>query len=63
MTERNNGYKAFYNGRVIEVFANSSYQAQLQAAKQFKARKNYEVSVVLCQMADGTQITHSTAID
>jgi hypothetical protein len=40
-------YKAFYKGRTCFVEATSSYDAQLQAAKHFKARKSYDVSVVL----------------
>jgi hypothetical protein len=55
-----NKYKAFYKGKSIEVKANSSYEAQQLAAKQFKAKKSYDVTVVLCEKA-GEQITHSTA--
>lgn len=53
-----NGYKAFYKGKQIEVYAESSYQAQLKAAETFKAKKSYDVTVVLCEK-DGKQITHS----
>jgi len=55
-----NGYKAFYKGKSIEVYANTSYEAQEKAAKLFKARKSYQVTVVLCEKA-GQQVTHSTA--
>ena len=51
------GYKAFYKGKTIEVFAETSYAAQKEAAKQFKARKEYEVSVMLCEKG-GEQVTH-----
>jgi len=44
-----NGYKAFYKGNSIEVMAESSYKAQLEAARVFKAKKSYQVSVVLCE--------------
>jgi len=44
-----NGYKAFYKGHNIEVMAESSYKAQLEAARVFKAKKSYQVSVVLCE--------------
>lgn len=54
-----NGYIAFYRGRQLEVYADSSYQAQLKAAGQFKARKSYEVTVVLAEK-DGDQVTHPT---
>lgn len=56
-----NGYKAFYRNKEIEVYAESSYQAQLKAAQIFKAKKSYEVSVVFCERADGSTVIHSTA--
>ena len=54
-----NGYKAFYKGKTLDVYALTSYAAQCEAAKQFKARKSYEVTVMLCEK-DGVQVTHST---
>lgn len=56
-----NGYKAFYRGKSIEVYAATSLEAQTKAAAIFKARKSYEVTVVICERADGSQVTHSTA--
>lgn len=55
-----NGYKAFFKGKSVDVYAPTSYKAQLAAAAHFKARKSYDVSVVLCEK-DGEQVTHSTA--
>ena len=55
-----NGYIAFYRGRKIDVHAASPYAAQQEAARQFKAKKSYEVTVVLAEK-DGQQVTHSTA--
>lgn len=52
-----NGYKAFYKGKSIDVYADSSYEAQQKAAKEFKAKKSYEVNVVLGEI-DGEQVTH-----
>ena len=43
-----NGYKAFYKGREIDVYAETSYKAQVKAAGIFKARKAYEVQIGLC---------------
>jgi len=40
-------YVAFYKNKQITVKALRSYDAQLLAAKQFKAKKSYEVTVVL----------------
>ena len=53
------GYKAFYRGKSLDVYATSSYVAQTKAAKLFKARKSYEVTVTLCEL-NGEQVTHST---
>jgi hypothetical protein len=40
-------YRAFYKGRTYDLDAPSSYEAQCLAAKYFKAKKAYEVAVVL----------------
>lgn len=54
-----NGYKAFYRGKTTEVWADSSLQARDKAAAYFKAKKAYEVTVMLCETPAG-QVTHST---
>jgi hypothetical protein len=56
-----NEYMAFYKGRELAVLAPTSYAAQKLAAAQFKAKKAYEVVVILCAI-DGAQIAHSGAI-
>lgn len=53
-----NGYIAFYKGKKIEVWAETSYKAQLLAASQFKAKKSYDVTVVLCEV-NSKQVIHS----
>ena len=55
-----NGYIAFYKGRKCEVHAETSYAAQLEAAKMFKAKKRFEVTVVLSEK-DGQPVVHSGA--
>jgi hypothetical protein len=50
-------YIALYKGKRIEVEAPTSYRAQEAAAKQFRAKKSYDVVVVLVEV-DGRQITH-----
>lgn len=40
-------YACFYRGKQITVQALRSYDAQLEAAKRFKAKKSHEVTVVL----------------
>ena len=56
-----NGYIALYRDKEIEVYADTSREAQVKAAKEFKARKEYEVSVYLCEKG-GEQVTH-VAVD
>lgn len=55
-----NGYKAFFKGKTCEVQAATSYEAQQKAAAIFKARKSYDVTVILCEKS-GEQVTHSPA--
>lgn len=40
-------YVCFYRGKQITVQALRSYDAQLEAAKRFKAKKAWEIAVVL----------------
>jgi len=53
-----NGYKAFYKKKVIDVYAETSYEAQQKAAKDFKAKKSYEVTVLLCEK-NGVPVEHT----
>lgn len=57
-----NGYKAFYNGKEADIYAESLYAAKLKAIEKFKPPKSKQhmVSVVLCEK-DGETILHSTA--
>lgn len=52
-----NSYKAFYRDRVVEVQAETTFGAQVLASEMFKARKSYEVSVILCER-EGKQVNH-----
>lgn len=55
-----NGYVAFYNGKRVEVKADTLYAAKQEAVKQLKVRKSQEhmVSVVLAEK-NGEQVTHT----
>lgn len=57
-----NGYKAFYKGKEVEVYADTSYQAQQKAAVIFKAKKRHEVDVYICERSDGTTVVHSADV-
>ena len=56
-----NGYVCFYKGKRIEVYAETLLEARDKAAKQFKAKKAYEVHVVLAELR-GEIVTH-VAVD
>ena len=45
-----NTYIAFYKGKQKVIEAETSYKAQIIAAIQFKAKKSYEVTVVLANV-------------
>lgn len=55
-----NTYKAFYKGKTVCVQAETSYSAQKIAAEKFKAKKQYEVLVVIIEK-DGQSVHHSTS--
>lgn len=54
-----NGYKAFYQDKEADIYADTLYQAKLKAIAHFKAPKSkeYLVSVHLCEL-NGKQVTH-----
>ena len=54
-----NGYVCFYKCKRVEVYAETSYAAQQKAAAMLKAKRAYEVAVVLAEK-DGETVTHST---
>ena len=55
-----NGYVAMYKGKKLDVYANTTYEAQQLAAKEFKAKKPWEVSIYLTEL-NGKPYVHSTA--
>lgn len=63
-----NGYIAIWRSKKIEVYAETSYEAQQKAQKEFgkRCKKGYEISVVLAEKnvdpetMEGEQVTHST---
>jgi hypothetical protein len=56
-----NGYVCFYKGKRVEVYADTSFQAQEKAAAMLKAKKSYEITVVLAERS-GQQVTHDGAM-
>lgn len=54
-----NGYIAFYKNKQLEVYANTSYEAQKEAAEQLAVHpsKRYMIEVVLCEKKN-EQIIH-----
>ena len=56
-----NGYVCFYKTKRIEVYSDTSYHAQIEAARLLRVKKTYEITVVLAEK-DDKQVTH-TPID
>lgn len=56
-----NTYHAFFKGKEIELEAPTSFVAQRDAAARLKARKPWEVTVVLVALA-GAPVAHNSAI-
>ena len=56
-----NGYKCFFGERVADVYAESTRAAQLQAAALWRVKSSrvYMISVMLCETADGKQVSHT----
>ena len=54
-----NGYVCFYKGKRVEVYAETSYAAQQKAATMLKAKRIWDVAVVLAEK-NGETVTHST---
>jgi len=52
-----NGYIAFYRGRQVEVYADTSLQARDKAAQLLRVKKAYQITVVLAEK-DGEPVTH-----
>lgn len=52
-----NGYVAFYKGKRIEVRAETLLKARDLAAAQFKARKAFEVNIILAEI-DNKPVVH-----
>ena len=53
-----NGYICFYRGKQKEIYANTSYEAQEKAAISFKAKKSYQITVLLAKK-DGKLVCHN----
>ena len=55
-----NGYIAFYKEKQIEVYAETSYKAQTEAARILKvsSKKQYLINVHLAEK-NGEQVTHT----
>ena len=55
-----NIYECFWKSKRITVEADTSYNAQLKAQALFKAKKSYEITVMLVAL-NGNQYTHDPA--
>lgn len=51
------GYCALYKNKKVGVYAQNSLSAQELAAKHFKAKKSYDVSVYLTEKPNGEVVS------
>jgi hypothetical protein len=54
-----NGYVCFHNRKRVEVRAETSQRAQTEAARLLRVKRVWEVTVVLAEKADGTEVIHT----
>lgn len=52
-----NGYLCMYKGKKYEIYADTTLEAQTLLAKQLRVKKEYEISVYLCEKAGQQVIT------
>lgn len=55
-----NTYECFWKSKRITVEADTTYEAQLKAQQVFKAKKSYEISVMLVAL-NGAQYVHDSS--
>jgi hypothetical protein len=56
-----NTYHAWYRGKEMELQARSSLEAQTKAAAHFKARHDWDVTIMLVALASGKKVVHSAS--
>ena len=61
MNTTDNGYVCFWRNKRYEVYAPTSYAAQLKCAQLHSIKKSHEITVVLAEKA-GVQVVHNPAI-
>lgn len=54
------GYIAMYRGKKLEIRAESSYAAELEAARLFKTKKVYMIDIYLCETGNGKKTVVTT---
>ena len=55
-----NTYVAIYRGKRCEVQSDTRYHAQLEAARILRAKRSYDVSIMLAEK-DGKTVVHDGA--
>ena len=58
-----NTYCCLYRAKQLIIKSDTTYNAQLEAAKQLGVpdKKRYQISVMLISKPDGSEVVHSTA--
>jgi hypothetical protein len=61
-SEGDHGYIGLYRGRQYHVWTSKgTYDAQCLIAAKAKAKKTYDITVMVAERPDGSPVVHSTA--
>jgi len=60
-TDELNGYKCFYKDKSVDIYSDTTFNAQQAAAIFFKTKKPWDISVFLCKTRDGQQVETSVS--
>lgn len=55
------GFVAFYKGRRYEVYGTSLLAARDVVQKFTKAKKAYDINIMIAERADGTDVVHTAS--
>ena len=53
------GYIAFYRGKRYEVYGATLLAARSVVAKHVKAKKEWEINIMIAERADGSEVIHT----
>jgi hypothetical protein len=58
-TKGDSGFIAFYKGKRVEVYGKSLLSARDTVQRHFKAKKGYEINIMVAEKPDGSPVVHT----